>query len=321
MTLRICGCLVLVVAVGAAGCSRPQPAASEDARTAAAPAPATLSRNTEDLLALLPAEGDAPGWSRTKEARRFGPGNLWDFIDGGAEQYLTYGFQELATAGYTHEPSRIEATLEIYRMADGVNAFGIYESEVNPAAEFLKVGVEGWRGRNNVSFWSGPYYVKLTALDGREQIKSDLQALAARVAGRIGKGGSDPTEVRYFPRQNLVPHSIKYVPKDVLGQSYLTNGFEAQYRNGKTALKLTLVSFDSPEAAAQGLARYRQFLSTSGEVSKDVKSPGEEGFLGKDSYFGLALAIRSGRNVLVALGASSEHSATVLVTLFLASMK
>ncbi len=66
-----------------------------------------------------------------------------------------------------------------------------------------------------------------------------------------------------FPTASLVPHSFKVLPKDVLAQSYLSNGFEAEYREGAKPWKLLLVAFDADDAASAALDRYRGFLASS----------------------------------------------------------
>lgn len=97
-----------------------------------------------------------------------------------------------------------------------------------------------------------------------------------------------------------------YVPKDVLAQSYFTGGFEARYKVDAREYKMILVILESPEAAQKALARYRQFLSSGGKAVKDLPTPGQCGFTGKDSFYGNLVAVRSGRHIAVALRVLSE---------------
>ena len=43
------------------------------------------------------------GWKKSGEIRIFLPKNLYDYIDGGADLYLKYDFQELQVAEYQDE--------------------------------------------------------------------------------------------------------------------------------------------------------------------------------------------------------------------------
>src|SRR5512137_576823 len=90
----------------------------------------------------------AGGWTRAKEIQMFGSADLWEYIDGAAEQYLTFGFQDLATSKYTDASGAVVAA-DIYRMSDNVHAFGIYRQEVNAKARPVPVGVEGRAGSNS----------------------------------------------------------------------------------------------------------------------------------------------------------------------------
>src|SRR5450756_2937712 len=74
-----------------------------------------------------------------------------------------------------------------------------------------------------------------------------LRALAADIGTRIGADAKRPVQFDRFPTVGLVAHSFKVVPKDVLGQSFLTGGFEAEYGMGKAAWRLTLIPFEGAE--------------------------------------------------------------------------
>ncbi len=42
---------------------------------------------------LIPPDGAAPGWTRAGTQRVYGPGELYNYIDGGAELFLEFGFE------------------------------------------------------------------------------------------------------------------------------------------------------------------------------------------------------------------------------------
>jgi hypothetical protein len=52
------------------------------------------------------------------------PDNLWDYIDGAADTYLAFGFENLHIAEYSKGKNIIK--VEIYKHPDNVQAFGIY---------------------------------------------------------------------------------------------------------------------------------------------------------------------------------------------------
>ena len=60
--------------------------------------PQVQSPEAQKLLSLLPETNAIPGWTRGPDVRFFNPENLFEFIDGAAENYLIYGFQQVVTA-------------------------------------------------------------------------------------------------------------------------------------------------------------------------------------------------------------------------------
>ncbi len=157
-------------------------------------------------------------WIRAAQIQMFNPGDLWEHINGAAEQYLAYGFQDLATTRYTSDQTRTVVVAEIYRMGDARGAFGIYRQEVSPTAKPVALGVEGRASSNTIRFWLAEFYVKLTTPPGGGT-QRELEALGAAVAKGLGSPGTMPAEVGWFPSAGQVPDSVRFVPADALGQA------------------------------------------------------------------------------------------------------
>ena len=255
--------------------------------------PPAASEVSPQLLALLPANNAVPGWAMSQKPRSFTAANLWEFIDGAADGYLAYGFQEVVSADYAQEGTGYQAVVDIYQMKDPLNAFGIYTQERNPQSQFLKIGNEGCSGGTSLNFWTGSY-VKITVFEEKDAIKQEIAKLASAIAGKVPIPGAEPVEASYFPATNQLPHTILYIPKDVLAQSYLANGFEAKYRVGDKEYKMVLVVLESATAAQDAMARYRQFLTKGAKEIMELKAPGEGGFSGRDSFYGNMAVVRAG---------------------------
>jgi hypothetical protein len=234
--------------------------------------------------------------------RTYGAADLWEFIDGAADTYLACGFQEVVTSEYSNQALGAQVAIDIYRMNDSRSAFGVYSQEANPEYEFRAIGVEGYLGGTVLNFWSGPYYVKLTTFTERDDLKQEMTRLAEAVSLKLGDPGVAPVEVGYFPRENMVPHSVRYLATNVLGQSYLSGGFEASYRDGAKESALVFVALASPEAAREALSRYRQHVASATGSVEDLKSPADGGFSGLDEAHGIVVAVRAGSRLAVAAG-------------------
>ena len=258
--------------------------------------------------ALPDRSGD---WTRAAQIQMFNPGDLWEHINGAAEQFLSYGFQDLATTKYTDRTTRTVVVAEIYRMAAAVNAFGIYRQEVSPKARPLSLGVEGRASSNTIRFWTAEFYVKLTTPPGGGRMP-ELEALGAAIAKGLGAPGKMPAEVGWFPSAGQVPDSVKYIPADALGQAVFSNAFEAKYVNPGEPSTALVVPFDSDKTAAAALARYESFLAKAQGKGR-VSEPGDGGFSATDSFQGYILAVRAGSKLVISLGASDQRAAAALV--------
>jgi len=251
------------------------------------------------------------GWARSPQIQMFKPADLWEYIDGAAEQYLTYGVQDLATAKYTNTSGTVVG-VDIYRMADSVNAFGIYRQELSPKARPVAFGVEGRAGSSSLKFWSGSFYVKLTSPPAGGS-QPELEALAGAIARGLGEPGGMPAQVNWFPAAGLVPDSVRFVPADVLGQSTFANAFEAKYEAAREPSTALVVPFDSVQQAVAALARYESFLAKSGGTVKRASAPGNGGFSTTDGFYGLIVAVRAGSALTISLGAADAGSASTIL--------
>jgi hypothetical protein len=250
-------------------------------------------------------------WVRAAQIQMFNPGDLWEYIDGAAEQFLTYGFQDLATTKYTSDQTRTVVVAEVYRMEDARGAFGIYRQEVSPKARPVALGLEGRASSNTIRFWLAEFYVKLTLPPGGGR-QRELEALGAAIAKGLGAPGTMPDEVRWFPAAGQIPDSVKYIPADALGQASFRHAFEAKYEGPGDGSTAVIVPFESDAAAAAALTRYETFLARAKGRAK-VAAPGDGGFSATDSFQGLILAVRAGSRLVLSLGAADDRAAGSIV--------
>lgn len=296
--------LVLAIGLSACGGSQPEPKP-----------PAPRASADSGLAAYLPAAGTPAGWTRSKPPQAYSEDNLWEFIDGAAETYVGFGVQDALSAGYTFGGA--EVGVEIYQASDSLHAFGLYTQERPPAPQAVAIGTEGYAVSNVLVFWKGPCYVKLIAERPDKPGGAALSALAGAIGQKLPDGAPLPRELEAFPQKNLVAHSIKLVPKDVLGQAYFANGFEAAYQDGAASSRLIVIPCDTPAVATAGLGRYRAFVRTGGRTRVPPSRLGDEAFVADDRYAGRVVAARSGALLVISVGAASDETGAALVADYL----
>jgi hypothetical protein len=181
---------------------------------------------------------DISGWKPTAEVETYSPTTLYEYIDGAADLYLAYDFEELKVADFKSE-KKGAVTLEIYRLHSPTDAFGIYSQERLPASNYISIGAQGYIDKNMLNFIAGPYYVKINSFDTGAEDQKILLAFAGKTAESLEKGEQKaglPRLLAAFPEEGKVKNSEKYISKKFLGYSFFHSAFIADYSlGGKTA--------------------------------------------------------------------------------------
>ena len=131
-----------------------------------------------DLNSLLP---QITKWAQTEKAQNYYPENLFEYINGAAEIYLAYDFQELIVSQHKKDQSEMNVAVEIYHMGSEKNAFGIYSAERFSDNTFIDVGLQGYMEEGTLNFLVGQYYVKLLCFDCEGQSADVLKLFSQEI--------------------------------------------------------------------------------------------------------------------------------------------
>ncbi|HYA48501.1 MAG TPA: DUF6599 family protein, partial [Burkholderiales bacterium] len=134
------------------------------------------------LAGLVPR---VEGWKPEEAPRSFFPENLYEYIDGAAESYLSYDFKELLVAQLKKEGMPATLTVEIYDMGGPTNAFGIFSAERYPENGPVAVGDLGYLEGESLNFAAGRYYVKLLSFGLGGQTAPALTDFGQKLAGAV----------------------------------------------------------------------------------------------------------------------------------------
>ena len=132
----------------------------------------------------LPPSGAVAGWDKSSETRVFAAKDLWQYIDGDAEQYLAAGVVSTSTSDYKYQ-GQLEAVVDVYTMKDAAGARKILESAGSSGAQSVQVGDAGLAYGQSVTFRKGPYLVRIVAYESTPGTEQALLALAHGVETRL----------------------------------------------------------------------------------------------------------------------------------------
>ncbi len=227
---------------------------------------------------LLPSEKDVDGWKKDGEALFYTPDNLWEYINGQAETFLMYDFQEVAAQHYL-DASELEIKVEIYEHGDPLMTFGIYSQFRSPEGAYLDIGNEAFGDEYSIHFWKGRFYVKVYAYDEGVKSSEAMKMFAGLVAGSIPAEGGEPKETSLFPRGGLIEKSVTFVSEGVMGSGKFPPAFTGDYLSGEEKGKLYIFPLESKDAAAELFSWYTGELeSKAGDaVSGKIKYAVAEG--------------------------------------------
>ena len=103
-------------------------------------------------------------WQKKGKPDIYTADNLYEYINGAADVFLSYDFQKLVTLTYESKPKQ-SITIDIYQHSDYRNGFGIYAQERPVTDDYLKIGVQGYYEKGILNFFKGKYYVKISSFD------------------------------------------------------------------------------------------------------------------------------------------------------------
>jgi hypothetical protein len=133
---------------------------------------------------LFPATGAVAGWEKTGDTRVFAAKDLWQYIDGDAEQYIQAGVVSTSTSDYKYR-GQLEAVVDVYTMGDPAGARKILETGQSKDAKSVSLGDAGIAYEQSVSFRKGPYLVRIVAYDSTPDTPQALLALAHGVEAKL----------------------------------------------------------------------------------------------------------------------------------------
>jgi hypothetical protein len=242
---------------------------------------------------LLPAPGEIAGWKTDGEPLFYTEENLWEYINGAAENFVSFEFREVAAQDYLDEGGA-GLKVEIYEHGSPLMAYGIYAQMRSPDLDFLEIGNEAFADEYSLHFWKGRYYVRVAVYDRSPGLEAAVKVFAASIAAKIEEPGALPPEASCFPPDGLVAKDTRYLAEGVLGRAKYPPSFVATYRWENESAKLYLSTLPD-SAAARGV--FDWYVSETGGAPELVRAAGGPCLQSscKDPYQGAVVTFQFGR--------------------------
>lgn len=282
-----------------------------------------------DGKAALPTA--VPPFKMTKPVAVFSPSTLENHIDGQAESVKHYQFKQCDYAEYAPNGQGNQLiTVDIYEMGSPLDAYGYYSFQLSPSARtvtYVKVGAEGYRTRDSLSFWKGNYYVviTITAANAPPPYQAALPRFALAIAAKLPGAAQPPAILAQLP-PGFTKHTQNFQRANVASQAFLKNAIVASYPSAGQQAELFISDSGSPSAARQAYSQYQTYLSKPTTAAIGAKAQllsgiGESALTVRTKFSGVVVTALKGKYVIGIRKARDLTAAQNLVKAAVARVK
>lgn len=181
---------------------------------------------------------------------------LYLLINGEAETFEQYGYLNMQVVSYEGENSVIQ--VQVSKMPDNLTGFGIFSFYTDKHGKFVEIGSNGFQDDHSINFYKGRYFVQVQHLKGN--ISGNVMENVSREICKILPDKSlKPVEVDYFPAENLIKYTVRFIPRHFMGYSFLPPAFEAYYQDEKGgSFRVFILTAESEEKLKESIDRMKE---------------------------------------------------------------
>ena len=240
---------------------------------------------------------DIKDWTK-KETAVYSPHNLYEPINGAADMFLAYNFEEMQSTSYEKGENYIR--VEVYRHKTPIDAFGAYSQEKPDKDIYVSIGVQGYKEVDYFNFVAGKYYIKIRAWKVNKASLKAMDEIAKKQSSTLNGDAKYPELFGYFPKENRVQYSEKYINEFILGYKFLHSSFEVKYSSENDKYVLFVLKGDNEEDARTMLTNY---LAKQNQADEQIQ---DKFYTINDKYNGTIYILKSGKHLICSNGSISE---------------
>jgi hypothetical protein len=194
--------------------------------------------------------------------------DLYDYIDGGAELYLSYGLAGMTGCQYNGE-NLPQITVEIYEMTQAKNAFGVYTQSRDQEEQVYGQGSQSFP--DFILFWKDRYFVIVNTQEATPDSEKAINYLAGLIDRSIPSTGEIPSIINSLPKEELEPAGFLYFHHYIWLNAYAfianyniiqideqTDAVLAKYGDADNRSYLLLVEYPDEEKAINACKQLRE---------------------------------------------------------------
>jgi hypothetical protein len=184
-------------------------------------------------------------FKRSGRIRSFTKDNLYEYVNGHAEYFISSGFTSLSVGEYSLQHStngEPDVVIDIYDMGTSIQAFGILSDESGGQLSEISNGLSGFKTPLGLSFTKGQYFIKVSAYNENVSLDKITGSIERRIVA-----GSDP-----FPEFSHLPDigevvTTRFIKEDYRGLDFVKNVIEREYRVDGENIQIFVVTVEKRE--------------------------------------------------------------------------
>lgn len=217
-----------------------------------------------NMSQLLPDEMN--GWNSEHPDNMYTPSNLYNYINGGAELYVSYGFTNAISRHYV-KAEQPGIQVDIFDMQEAKNSYGVFSISKETVDTSFGQGSQYLAG--SLIFWKDKYFISILADYETPEVKEAMQLIAGFIDQAIKTKGEIPAVAKNLPVEGLESNSIIYfnhhawqntyyflVDENVFHITKDCNAVLAKYTFEKEYTYLLMIEYKSPDTASEGYSSF-----------------------------------------------------------------
>jgi len=222
------------------------------------------------------------GWKRRGAPTVYaGKDKLFEYINGGAEVYLSYSFIQVSKAVYVKNGTDNSVKVDIWEFGISDDAYGVFAKD--KAGQGVNIGNEASLYENYLWVWKGKYFMSIEPYRG-DISPDDITFIGAAVVDNIPAGEVHlPAILMYLPEEGYIQGSSRYfhkkiildniyisdrfIDRNVLNLSEQTDAVVADYKSETSSLpfKLLIVKYPEKSVAEESFKNFVELRESWGE--------------------------------------------------------
>lgn len=238
-----------------------------------------MNLSSQNLASLLPS--GINDYSAVIDDTYYDPETLFEYINGGAELFISYNFSSVISRRYSME-GQPDIVVEIFDMQESKNAFGVFSHDREKIDHTYGQGSEVFQGA--ILFWKDRYYVSVFTEEENEVSGAAIAELAAAISKLIPGKGALPEVLNYLPEEGLVKESVFYFHHYIWLNAFFyiasdnflsindnTDAVLAKYGDAQSRYYLLLITYPSKENALSASDSFRENYAPELKDNKPVQ--------------------------------------------------